>query len=127
MLIFSALIGHEAQSMQQLVASCSKEVDRASVYRTVALFEELGIVQRLHIGWKYKIELSDAFQLHHHHLTCVSCGTTIPLPADEALEDRLQALADSAEFRVQRHQVEIQGVCKDCQAKLAEPDVSREV
>jgi len=34
------------------------------------------------IGWKYKLELSNAFQHHHHHLTCLQCGGVTPLPED---------------------------------------------
>src|ERR1700722_13846047 len=68
--VFSALLDKEPQTMQQLVAACPT-IDRASVYRTVSLFEQLGVVQRLQIGWKYKLELSDRFHHHHHHLTCV--------------------------------------------------------
>lgn len=115
-LVFNALDGDEAQSMQQLVARCGQAIDRASVYRTVALFERLGIVQRLHLGWKYKIELSDDFQVHHHHLTCLRCGKTVPLPADDSLEDRLQSMAKAASFQIQQHQIEVQGLCRTCQA-----------
>ena len=78
-LVFSALQGKEPQTMHQLVTACAVQIDRASVYRTVAVYERLGIIQRLQIGWKYKLELSDAFQRHHHHLTCLKCGRVIPI------------------------------------------------
>ena len=50
--VFAALQGQEPQTMQQLVATCAGQIDRATVYRIVSLFEQLGIVQRLQIGWK---------------------------------------------------------------------------
>lgn len=112
--VFSALQGKEPQTMRELVEACGGQVDRASVYRTVALFERLGIVQRLQIGWKYKLELSDAFHQHHHHLTCSRCGITIPLPEDTSLERRLHQLAQTQGFTMQGHQLEIQGLCKNC-------------
>jgi Fur family ferric uptake transcriptional regulator len=115
LIVFEALQDQEPQTMQQLIAGCKGRVDRASVYRTVALFEKLGISQRLQIGWKYKIELSDSFHHHHHHLTCLRCGQTIPLQADELLEKRLHDLAHAASFQVSGHQVEIQGLCQNCQ------------
>src|ERR1700733_372533 len=83
LLIFTALEDKEPQTMHEIVAACQGQVDRASVYRTIALFERLGIVLRLQIGWKYKLELSDDFHHHHHHLTCRQCGKTIPLPEDD--------------------------------------------
>ncbi len=112
--VFSALQGHEPQTMHELVASC-KTVDRASVYRIIALFEQLGIVQRLQIGWKYKIELTGSFVHHHHHLSCLQCGKVIALPEDEDLENRLHDLASAQNFLPQDHQLEIRGLCQTCQ------------
>jgi Fur family transcriptional regulator, ferric uptake regulator len=115
--VFAALQDKEPQTMQEVVAACRGQADRASVYRTIKLFEKLGIVQRLQIGWKYKLELSDRFHNHHHHLTCLKCGRLLPLPADEILEQRLRLLADRQNFRMQGHQLEIQGLCAACSDK----------
>lgn len=112
--VFNALQDKEPQTMREVVAACGGQVDRASVYRTIALFERLGIVQRLQIGWKYKLELSDSFHHHHHHLTCTNCGRTIPLPEDRQLEARLHTLSRSQDFTMKGHQLEIQGLCADC-------------
>jgi len=117
-IIFTALLYQEPQTMSQLVAACRGQVDRASVYRTIALFEKLGIVQRLQIGWKYKLELSDAFHRHHHHLTCLKCGQVIPFDGDQALERKLQTIAEAKSFKIQAHQLEIQGLCQACQRKI---------
>jgi len=114
--VFDALHHQEPQTMQELVAACRGQADRASVYRTVKLFEKLGIVQRLQIGWKYKLELSDRFHNHHHHLTCQRCGQTQALPADDRLEQRLRILARQQHFRMQSHQLEIYGLCSSCQS-----------
>jgi Fur family ferric uptake transcriptional regulator len=74
-------------------------------------------VHRLQIGWKYRLELTDAFTHHHHHLSCTLCGKVIPLPEDPMLEMRLRAMAGSQQFLAQDHQLEIRGQCKNCQAK----------
>ncbi len=114
-LVFAALQNSQPQIMQQLVKACPG-VDRASVYRTVTLFEKLGIVQRLQIGWKYKLELSDTFQHHHHHLTCLKCGKVIPFDEAEDLEKKLQEISEAKDFSMQGHQLEIQGLCQQCSA-----------
>ena len=114
-IVFEALQGQEPLSMHDLVALCRNKVDRASIYRTIALFEHFGIVQRLQIGWKYKLELSSDFNYHHHHLTCSRCGSVIPLPEDDELENRLQYLAKNLQFFPQDHQIEIRGLCVACQ------------
>ncbi len=89
-------------------------VDRASVYRAVELFERLGIVQRINTGWKYKLELSDKFAEHHHHLSCVNCGKTIDMNEVE-LEAAIDKLTAAHYFKPTAHQIEIQGLCAACQ------------
>lgn len=113
--VFLALLDKEPQSMRDIVAACGHSIDRASVYRTITLFESLGIVQRLQIGWKYKLELSDAFHRHHHHLTCLRCGHITPLAEDAHLEQHLRDAAERHGFVMQGHQLEIQGLCLTCQ------------
>jgi Fur family transcriptional regulator, ferric uptake regulator len=110
--VFKALLDQEPLSMHQLVDRVA-DADRASVYRTIDLFERLGIVQRLNTGWKYKIELSDKFAAHHHHLTCTHCGATIPMNEQE-LEAVIDKLARAHGFQPMAHQIEIQGLCGVC-------------
>lgn len=110
--VFMALQGQEPLTMHQLIVVIP-EVDRASIYRTISLFEEIGVVQRLQQGWKYKIELSDTFAAHHHHLSCTQCKKVIPIN-EYALEQFIEQLAAQNHFHAHSHQVEIQGLCKSC-------------
>ncbi|MBC7581394.1 transcriptional repressor [Aeromicrobium sp.] len=111
--LFKTLQAHEAQTIHELVARCPT-VDRATIYRTIELFEELGIVQRLQIGWKYQLELTDSYVHHHHHLVCTRCGAIIALAEDAELEARLITLAATADFTASDHQLEIRGLCSNC-------------
>jgi Fur family transcriptional regulator, ferric uptake regulator len=113
--VFTTLLGKEPLSMGELVGQV-KGVDRASVYRAIDLFERLGIVQRLYTGWKYKLELTDKFAEHHHHLTCIHCGRTIPMNEAE-LESVIERLSATHDFVPAAHQIEIQGACKACRDK----------
>ncbi len=113
-IVFKALLNKEPQSMNEVISGCRGRVDRATVYRVIGLFEKLGIVQRLQIGWKYKLELSGAFHHHHHHMTCVACGLTAQIPEDAHLEQHLRDTATKQSFVMQGHQLEIQGLCANC-------------
>lgn len=113
-LIFDLLLNQEPQSMQVLATRAKSEVDRATVYRTVDLFERLGIAHRLNIGWKYKIELSDLFSGHHHHMHCTNCGKILDLPSNPMLETMIETLAFKADFSPRGHQLEIHGLCPAC-------------
>ncbi len=112
--VFNALQGQEPLSMRELVAQLP-QIDRASVYRNIALFEQLGIVQRLQTGWKYKLELAGDFHEHHHHATCLQCGVSIIIPEIMELEQTLQKLGKTLNFQLVQHQLELQGYCESCQ------------
>ena len=42
--------------------------NRATIYRTLQLFEQLTIVKKVWFGRFARYELGDAFRHHHHHL-----------------------------------------------------------
>lgn len=119
LVVCELLLDQEPQSMGELAARLDGQLDRASLYRTVDLFEKLGVVQRIYIGWKYKIELSDIFTHHHHHISCLQCGKIVPLQEDEKLEALLTLLAQQQNFTAQSHQLEICGYCQNCRCMVA--------
>ncbi|PID99222.1 hypothetical protein CSA80_00425 [Candidatus Saccharibacteria bacterium] len=111
--VFDALQHHRSLTMRELVRAC-RQVNRASVYRTVDVLESLGIITRIPNGWKYRLELGEAFHEHHHHATCNHCGSSITLPEDTVLETRLQMLASQRNFTLSAHQIELSGMCEHC-------------
>ena len=113
-IVFDLLLNQEPQSMQVVVKRADGKVDRATIYRTIELFERLGIVHRLNIGWKYKVELSDVFQGHHHHFYCTNCSKTYSLPANSMLETMIDSVAAKNGFAPRGHQLEVYGLCNRC-------------
>ncbi len=112
--IFDLLLDQEPQSMQVLARRADSKVDRATLYRTIALFERLGIVHRLNIGWKYKIELSDVFHGHHHHFYCTNCGKTYPMEPNPMLETMIDTTVSHEGYAPRGHQLEVYGLCSNC-------------
>lgn len=112
--VFTVLSGQEPQSMAEVVQKLSGIIDRATVYRTVDLFEKLGIVTRLNLGWKYKIELSENFSHHHHHLSCVNCGQVVAFEEGQVLHQAIEHLATAKGYSMQDHSLEIRGLCPAC-------------
>lgn len=92
-------------------------VDRSSIYRTIALFESIGVVHRIQIGWKYKLELSDKFNPHHHHVVCTSCGEIAKLPPSHKIEKLLDMMISELQFTPISHQIEVTGMCLNCSTK----------
>jgi Fur family ferric uptake transcriptional regulator len=115
-LVFDLLWGNEPQTMNQLEKRAQGAIDRASIYRAISLYEKLGLVQRIIVGWKYKLELSDVFTKHHHHISCLGCGRVIAIQEDKAIEKLIDSFANKYDITAERHQFEIQGYCKTCQS-----------
>lgn len=108
---------HEPLTMAELVRRAEIYGDRSSIYRSVKLLEEIKIIKRLHIGWKYKLELSDDFHGHHHHITCTVCGKTHATHNDEEFEKMLGQLAGKHGYKITDHQLDIRGICEQCLQK----------
>lgn len=115
--VFEALSGNGPLTTADLIKTINKRIDKVSVYRTIKLFEEIGIIQRLSFGFKYKLELSDRFSEHHHHLTCISCGKVTDINKYE-LESFINSIASDKGFSPSSHQIEIQGYCQSCSKSL---------
>jgi Fur family ferric uptake transcriptional regulator len=113
-IVFDLMLNQPPQSMQVLVQRAKAKTDRATVYRTIELFERLGIVRRLNIGWKYKIELTDAFSGHHHHMYCTNCGRVFDLPDNPMLETMIDSVSTKNGFSPRGHQLEVFGLCVNC-------------
>ncbi len=86
-------------------------VDLTTVYRTLELLEELGIVRHAHLGHgapAYRPAEDD-----HIHVVCHVCGSVVDVEADliNPLEDRL--LAEQG-FVLDRSHFTVFGRCRNC-------------
>jgi Fur family ferric uptake transcriptional regulator len=88
-------------------------VGRASVYRTLELLTQLGLVQVSSMGGSIPTYVF-APSGHHHHLVCTGCGKTIEFE-ECVLGELEQRLADTFGFRIESHLMEVFGRCPDCQ------------
>lgn len=93
-----------------------KDCDLATVYRSMHLLREMGMVERFDFGdGVARFELvDDAVQGHHHHLVCVQCTAVVEIaecfPAE--LEERI---ARANRFKRVTHRLEFFGLCPRCQ------------
>lgn len=82
----------------------------ATVYRTVKLFEESGILERLEFG-DGRARYEDAERDHHDHLIDMNSGEVIEFvdPEIEALQERIAAKLG---YELRGHRLELYGVPK---------------
>lgn len=114
--IFTLLAQSGPLTSAQIANKCAQTVDRATAYRTIDLFERLGIVNRIWHGFKSSLELSEIFTPHHHHATCEHCGTHIDIASPE-LERALAQVAKQHGFLAVSHTLELSGYCQACQVR----------
>lgn len=115
--LFGVLQNHTTLTLKELIQLIQKH-DQATIYRNIDLFEQLGIINRLRLGWQTKIELSDIFQHHHHHLSCVLCGKVVMLRDNPTIENEIAKISRRSGFKPLDHQLEIRGYCAKCSKLL---------
>ena len=95
------------------------EIPLSSVYRTLNVLEESGILVP-HFGVKglTRYELAEWIAGHHHHLVCSRCGSVEDVDVPSGMEARVTAvvedLAALASFDPTNHLLEIEGTCIAC-------------
>ena len=96
-----------------------RDVGIATVYRTLELLDELGLVQRLETGeGPIGYEPAGPSGEHHHHLVCARCDRVVPFE-DEGLERAIARAARRLDGRVDGHDVTLRGLCPPCAARSA--------
>jgi Fur family transcriptional regulator, ferric uptake regulator len=80
----------------------------ATVYRTVRLFEEAGILERHEFG-DGRSRYEAASENHHDHLIDVETGNVIEFVDDE-LEALQRRIAEKLGYRLVDHRMELYGV-----------------
>jgi Fe2+ or Zn2+ uptake regulation protein len=100
-----------AEEVRAAVAERLPNVSAPTVYATLELFEELGIVRRVNLGGG--ATLYDPRADEHHHLVCTSCGMVEDLEAGVDTAAAVRA-ARRRGFRAQRAEVVVHGLCSRC-------------
>jgi len=113
--IFNILLSQKSPcSIAELVQAAKSFADRSTVYRTLEIFEKIDITTRVYTGWKYKIELSDTFSHHHHHMLCLKCGRILSFEESPRFLEELKKIESQHGFIAQSHTLELQGLCDTC-------------
>lgn len=94
-------------------------VGRATVFRAIAVLQELGFLSRLHVGEEcHRYTLCD--ESHHHHMVCTTCGQVFPFEAC-SVELATADIARRQGFSVKGHSLDIFGECAACAARGGAP------
>jgi Fur family ferric uptake transcriptional regulator len=90
--------------------------DLATIYRSMHLLTEMGMVKRFDFGdgvARFELVTCDE-HAHHHHLICTCCAEVVEI--DDCFAAELEARVAAAHgFKSVTHKLEFFGVCPECQ------------
>jgi len=110
----------EPRTVSQLHRALGVErVNLVSVYRTVKLLCEVGLVRATDAAQgQRRYELAEPFTAHHHHLICQRCGHIEDLDGcliePEVLARLGRRVRQSHRFHVTEHELRFFGICRNC-------------
>ena len=99
---------------KRLRARDESTIGLATVYRTLSLLSEKGVVDTLaHHGGELCYRLCG--ETHHHHLVCSNCHRVVEID-EQGLSDWLERVFEKHGFLALAHTVELTGLCSTCRA-----------
>lgn len=108
------LDGHfEAEQVLHLLRNRGHRVGKATVYRTLPLLVDCGILKQV------RFEVKQAHYEHafgegpHDHMICRRCGRITEFASDEVVEMRAR-IAQRHHFHVISHRLQLSGLCWEC-------------
>ncbi len=117
------------EEVYDLIKDKNPNMGIATIYRTLQLFEEIGLVYKHNFDdgcSRYEIMDEAGNEIHqHHHLVCKICGDII-----EVKEDLMNSLEEIIEkqynFEILNHVVKFTGICSQCRNKENENGYRKE-
>ena len=105
------------QSPEELLMSSRKQcksLGLVTVYRTLSLLSELGVVRRIHLehGCHGYVRADLA---HGHHVLCSNCHQAIEFPALDNFSSIIEQVSMKTGYVIQDHMLELIGLCPNCQ------------
>jgi Fe2+ or Zn2+ uptake regulation protein len=109
---------HQPLSASEIFAQLQEEhvaIDLVTVYRTVNVLKELGLVVQLDLyqEGQSRYELKEG-RTHHHHIRCQVCGRIVDLLLCP-LKKLTKLIEKRTQFVVGDHTLEFTGFCPKCQ------------
>lgn len=113
--------GHlSVEELHRLVKEKDASVGFTTVFRTLKALTDCGLARETDLQ-DGRTRFEHVYHRpHHHHIVCVDCNRTIEFLSPE-LERLQEMIVAKYQFRTVRHQMQIFGVCPDCQNQRPSP------
>jgi len=111
--------GHfDADQVVSQLDSDAVAVSQATVYRTLPLLEQAGIIRRVGLDRPNEKTVYEHVwgRQHHDHLLCSACGAVVEF-TDPAIEVLQEAVARRHGFTLHTHHLDLVGLCSKCSSR----------
>lgn len=111
----------DVDSLYDIIREKHSNVSRATIYRTIPLLIEAGLVKQS-LRCQAKDQYENTYgQKRHLHFLCIQCGKIIETESDE-VEKLLADLAKIEKFVIKDYNLGAKGLCADCKKKMKMQD-----
>ena len=110
--------GLSAQELYRSLQKQKQSIGLATVYRSLKHLLQIGKLQTRHFRGEEYYSLTE---IHCHYLICLHCNQEISMIEDCPMASLQQHLAQTQNFQVFYHTLEIYGVCQNCVQQVISP------
>ena len=103
----------DADQLYERFKKRDERISRATVYRTLPLLLEAGVIQKSTGEKKRDFFESIRKEGHHDHIVCLDCGKIIEF-CNETIEREQEILSKKYHFKISFHDHKIFGYCSNC-------------
>ncbi len=106
--------GHiDAKELYRRASARDKSISQATVYRTLRLFKEQGLIKERMLG-KVRCCYEISGLPEHHHLICQGCGKVMEFN-NPHFDKLIEAIKDEHGFKVTKAELYLEGYCPECE------------
>lgn len=107
----------DADSLYLKLRADRSKVSRATVYKTLALLHECGLVSRyLFLPGEFAQYEKTIDRPRHDHMVCTKCGKIVEF-ANASIVNQKRQLCEQYDFEPAYHTFQIFGVCRECRRR----------
>ncbi|WP_005037865.1 Fur family transcriptional regulator [Holophaga foetida] len=123
--VFQRASHFDAESLHAELKGAGADISRATVYRTLDLLVQCGLVRKHSLGATHA-SYEAAQDEHHDHLVCIQCGKVLEFFRPD-LEKLQESICRERDFQPFHHSLQIFGLCSRCKGGFDEKEIQGRV
>jgi len=107
-----------AEEIYRILLERRSRISKATVYRTLALLADIGILNKIEFGdGIVRYELASFNGKSHNHLICKICGKIVEFESNK-VDELMEEISSKTGYKIDDYQIKLYGICSECLKKL---------